>query len=244
MWLRIPCILVPLLLAGPTLPAPGGAAPTDTTCAPWPGEPSPLPTTRDRDRFRWTWAAQRARELALLAERVAEQSRPASAPLWRHALCLDPRQERYREGLEAATVARVFRPPVAWAVEPADVVATTDLLEALRVWVPREPEPLRGDAELRALDLAIRGARFEEALELAGQARRTLVVEDGPATQRARVEVLAAIASVGMGREDQARLHLERASRIDPALRLEATDYSPKLVQLWRAVTSAGGATP
>lgn len=239
-----------VLVAGfaPAQAAAWSSEPT-SGCAPWPGEPSPLPSTRDRDRFRKEWAAQRARELVRVAELIAEQSRPGAASLWAHAICLDPRHAAYRRGLEQASVVRVFRPPVARTVEPRDVIITENLLEPLRVWIPPEAEAKaeapRGEPEFLALDAAIRAARFEEALELADAARAAVGGSNSElASRRARIEILAAIADIGMGQEGQARASLERAAAADPSLQLDPREYSPKLLSLWDSVVTARRAAP
>jgi hypothetical protein len=96
-----------------------------------------------------------------------------------------------------------------------------------------------GDAVLMEVDTKLCLARFEDALAASREGRRTLA--DLPRTarsdrQRARLEVLAATAQLALGREASARRHLAFALELDPNLRLDAAETSPKVMAVFQDV--------
>jgi len=111
--------------------------------------------------------------------------------------------------------------------------------------VPERPSPPLPDAseQIAGAEKALREARFELALEWVERGRRELEGQ-GPAGQRATLEVLAATAEIALGREDAARESLERALRAEPVLSLDPTRHSPKLVRLFEKVRSGRGHGP
>ncbi len=113
------------------------------------------------------------------------------------------------------------------------------------------PRELPADPRLPALDR--RSAEVERLLARAhfrtalGLARKTLagLDESGdalhPDPRRARLEVMAATAEIALGRRDGARESLARALRADPALELDASEVSPKVLELLREARLARG---
>ena len=89
-----------------------------------------------------------------------------------------------------------------------------------------------GDAVLMEVDSLVCLARFEDALAVAREGRRTF--EALPRTarserQRARLEVLAATAQIALGADASARRHFAWALELDPYLRLDTAETSPKV---------------
>jgi hypothetical protein len=106
------------------------------------------------------------------------------------------------------------------------------------------------DRRLEAISQAVAEAHFQSALSLAQSTRSeldALAPTDPQAAPRlARLELLAATAEVALGRDARARACLVRALRADPALELDASDTTPKLLRLLpearrRAAREEGG---
>jgi len=95
---------------------------------------------------------------------------------------------------------------------------------------PTSPEPPRD--LLAPIRGAVRAARFEEALASIDGVRSRL----HEPRARAELEVLAATASLALGRDRDARRQFAAALRADPDLRLDPLEHSPKLRALLAAV--------
>ncbi len=89
----------------------------------------------------------------------------------------------------------------------------------------------------------VRDARFEAALAAIDGVRPKLTGPDA-APLRAELEVLAATASLALGRSDDARKRFAAALSADPALELDPAIYSPKLRDLLSRVRAETGSTP
>jgi LysM repeat protein len=89
----------------------------------------------------------------------------------------------------------------------------------------------RADLETRlhAADELVRAARFEEALSETDKARP--MAGAGTRAQRVRLELLAATASIALGRDAAAEQSFERALRADADLELDPASVSPKVVR-------------
>ncbi len=228
------------------------------SCTAWPGEPRPLPAVSDPEPLRARWAALRVRDLALRAERV-EASAPLEAyQLWQRILCIAPEHAAARAGLQRTRALRVFRPEVRVVrerVAPAGTRELAALLEApisIRVAPrprPKPPDDALAAAQRRLLDRVesllaetedrLRRARFEAALESAGDARSRLALVSDPNARRARearLEVLAATAQLALGEDVAARESLSRAIAADPELELDPMKTSPKVIRALAAV--------
>ena len=237
-------------------------------CAPWTGEVEPLPSVSDPDPLRAAWAEYRADQLAQAARALEPRSRNLSHRIWRHASCLDPERPGLADALTRTAPVRWVRPPIlqvrhvdlkegekppqpvserSWDLgEPIGVVVARIPPPQERVErVPERPPPPLLDAteQIAGAEKALREARFELAVEWAERGRR-LLDGQGPASQRAELEVLAATAEIALGREEAARESLERALRAEPDLTLDPALYSPKLVRLFEEVRSGEGARP
>lgn len=92
------------------------------------------------------------------------------------------------------------------------------------------------DRRLAQIDASLAEAHFQTAAALTESTREQMdaLAADGlpVAARRARLELLGATAEVALGRRAQAREHLVRALRADPALALDESRVSPKLLQL------------
>ena len=184
----------------------------------------------------------------MVAQRVEAHSRSLAAVLWQHAACLDPRKPRYASAAASSSPVRVHRPKLQIRPGAPPVAATVDLDAPLQMAESAEPP----DGELEALPeaarealaaarQAVREARFETALDLAEQVRRTLSRPEARAhfgRQRAELEVLTATVLVGLGRQEEARGRLRRAHAEDPWLRMDPVEHSPKVVALWAEVVA------
>jgi hypothetical protein len=106
------------------------------------------------------------------------------------------------------------------------------------------PDPALAAAQRRLIDRVeqllaeteerLRGARFEEALRSAAEAREELGEVSQTAERRpreARLEVLAATALLALGREDDAQRSLGRAIAANPELTLDPMKTSPKVIR-------------
>jgi hypothetical protein len=90
------------------------------------------------------------------------------------------------------------------------------------------------ERSLRLGEAALGAARFQEALRAATLARDALAeLPDGAdlAAPRARLEVLAATAQIGLGDEAGAQESLLRAVEAEPGLRLDPARTSPKVLR-------------
>jgi LysM repeat protein len=142
------------------------------------------------------------------------------------------------------------------ALARANRLADADRIEVGQpLWIPRPGEriararpsassraaqPARARAALetrleRAGEL-LRTAHFEEALAEAERARPSVAALEAAETadsgaQRARLEILAATASVALGDDAAAAQSFERALAGDPTLRLDPARFSPKLIR-------------
>lgn len=260
-------ILLGIVLCGPGLP---NSAMAEEECVSWPGEPAPLATTRDDDFRRARWAALRADELARIASPLEVIARVDAHRIWRHVRCLDPAHAAAPGGLARTEPLRVHRPDVspgaATQPDPADTLQSAfDRLDrALKVALPRAPattvpaparppipapapaidlgEPARLAGEA---DLAMKQARFEDALSSAARARSALPAAANSAEAsalRARIEASAGAAAVALGDEAQARESFVRALNADPGFRLDPAVTSPKVMRAFDAARNAARA--
>ncbi len=242
-------------------------------CTPWEGEPAPLPTPGDPDPIRARWSTLRIGELSQRARIAEPTDRVESHRLWRRVLCLDLAHEAARAGVARTHPVRVHRPGVVFGVKPAETHASADvwaglgrpiaMLDASPASEPaaaprtpsaadvREAERRRRVARVERLlgeiDLRLDGARFEEALATAAEARGALAdlgVGGDTATQRVRLEVLAATAEIALGDEAAARESFTRAMRADPALSLDPRTTSPKVLRVFDGVRDTQAAAP
>lgn len=250
----------------------GGAAATSGAeadlCAPWTGEVEPLASVSDPDPLRAAWAEYRADQLASAARVLEPRSRNLAHRLWRHAGCLDPERSAFADAVTRTAPVRWVRPPIVGiryvdlkpGERPPQPVSERpwDLGKPILIViarippppppvepVPERPSPPLPDAseQIAGAEKALREARFELAVEWVERGRRELEGQ-GPAGQRATLEVLAATAEIALGREAAARESLERALRAEPALSLDPTRHSPKLVRLFEKVRSGQGNGP
>jgi hypothetical protein len=133
-------------------------------------------------------------------------------------------------------------------VEPAPAAVAARAPEAPKPVETKPPEPKVVEAKppeppsvatpLARTEKLIREARFDDALGAIEKLRPDAVRPD----ERARLEVLAATAQVAFGDDAAARSSIERALRADPALALDESTTSPKLLRVLddaRAVIAA-----
>ena len=218
---------LPLLVT--LLAAPGEAAPP---CSPWPGEPNPLPDVHSQDPMSADWAVLRSRELALLADLVENDDPLESHRLWQRVRCLDPESEVAHSGLERT------RPVVVRRAAPVVLVASV----APEPPLPTSPAPpLRRpspssraevDRQLARLESRVSEARFAEALQISTRLREKLPSRDGARwlrERRVRLEVLTATAMLAFDDAAGAGDCFRRALQIEPELRLDGSDVSPKV---------------
>jgi murein DD-endopeptidase MepM/ murein hydrolase activator NlpD len=112
---------------------------------------------------------------------------------------------------------------------------------------PAPPAAPRRDSLQRQLERSeaqLREARFEEALEGAGNVRALLNSRGvGPHDPlRVQVEVIAATARVALGEMEAALACLERALHAQPDLELDPVQISPRVIAALRAARSRAGA--
>jgi hypothetical protein len=198
-----------LVAVGVVLVAVPRAAGATDDCRPWPGEFSPLPTVASLDPLAAEWARLRTAELARAA-RERETVAPVDAyRLYGHIRCLDPQNAEAAAALER--------------LEPRIVVVRR----------PRSPARLSQlDGGLARAEALIAEARFRDALESLSSLREALG-ELEPSTEvgrrRVRLEVLEATTWVAFGDAEAAQESLERALFVDPRLRFDERQASPKL---------------
>jgi len=225
-------IVVPVLMALLGASAVHAQSPGAESCIAWSGEISPLPSTSSPDAFAARWARLRADELERLA-RALEGSQPELAyRIWTHVRCLDPQSAGATERL--ATI----RPIAASSPRPFVIRPKPAVTE--------RPKPDFGpvDRALEQADQNVAAARFEEAIELAAQARKQLQGrgESGDTLERrARLEVIVATAQIALGRNDEAKESFGRALEAKPELELDASLTSPKILQLMAEVRKSRG---
>jgi hypothetical protein len=238
--------MILMLLARPAAAAGSGEA----ACAPWPGEIVPLPTAEHPDPFLARWAARRAEELAVLAERIQNQSRALATPIWLHSACLDPRRQEFVAASRAAQPVRLHRPPILVFTQSGALTPTPVLGDPLLVHRPaleaalREPTLVDARSLIGEVERAIGAARFAAALEWAAKARRELERLPGAAPELAQLEVLAATAALGLGEEGEAQRSLVAALQADPDLSLDPERVSPKIVALLEELRAAAEEAP
>lgn len=229
------------------LAAPGGAQ----ECAPWPGEPARLSAHPGELPAVARWRELRTAELSARARRLEVRAPVEAHLLWRRVLCFDAWNEEARRGSERTRPLRIQRPAlgVVGAEEggprPAPRTVAVVAPEAAREVPPAgPPEPAARvrrlaiiEGLLASADALAREARFEEALATLSHARRSLDgMGAGEALRapRARLELLAATAQLGLGREAEARRHLEAALAADPEIAPDGASRSPELVRALR----------
>lgn len=226
------------------------------SCAPWPGEPDPLPTSDAADPLLARWATLRAAELEFRA-RSLEASAPLEAHrLWRRLSCFQIQAgeatPEIRAALERTRPVRVHR----LAVVRKKVVAKAgdpwaDLARPVSVWAaskPRRKAPDRSAERVADVDVwldrteeLVYDARFDAGLAAAAEARRRLGQLRWSEELKARwvrLEVLEATVHVARRREAEARACATRALAADPLLVLDASRTSPKVLELFEAVTA------
>jgi LysM repeat protein len=124
---------------------------------------------------------------------------------------------------------------------------------AARKAAPADTTRAALEKRLRSADALVRAARFEEALTETEKARAPLGRLEASASadastraQRVRLELLAATASIALGRDAAAEQSFERALRADADLELDPARVSPKVVRRFdetrRRLASAEGA--
>lgn len=236
------------------LPALAAAEPP--TCQPWPGEPAPLPSLTDPDPLRAEWALLRSRELTAVARSFETLDPLRARQLWRRLLCMDPSNDEALAGVLRAPAVQVHRPPL--RDEPFETgligEAFASLSAPIGVQVDRSEERREEAAAARLRELRqalevvegqVRGARFDEALG-ASRALRTRLESAPRGSVRTdllvRTEVLAATSELALGRRAEAVTSLERALAANPALELDPTTTSPKVMRALEAARA--GATP
>jgi len=147
-----------------------------------------------------------------------------------------------------------------YGTSAASLMRENEIEDATKIWVGtrlRVPAPaaakptfdveaqLEGERsespEITALldrcEAELRGARFEQALASAEEARELIEAREGPGGDRgrARLEVASATAYVALGQNDAALESLERALVADPDLELDPALTSPKVLAVFRA---------
>ena len=113
--------------------------------------------------------------------------------------------------------------------------------------VPADRPPRRSLATLRTsvaeVDDLVQRAYFRKAASLAESTREWAgeVPRSPDAKQaRARLEVLLSTAQVALGRRDEALRSMGRALYMWPLLRLDESDTSPRVVELFHEVRGGG----
>jgi tetratricopeptide (TPR) repeat protein len=104
------------------------------------------------------------------------------------------------------------------------------------------PADERAAALIAHANRKLANARFDEALALTGRARELLEPygqKQRALRHKAHLEVTAATALVAFERNQEAIACFERALAIEPALELEATRTSPKVLRVFREARSA-----
>jgi len=223
-------------------------------CAAWPGEPDPLPQVDSADPGAARWAGLRAAELAALAAEAEPRSRAVAHGLWRHVGCIDPGRAELADALERTLPVRLRQPALAWVREPrpgprrSAAEAARGLDAPISLASLGRPPPVgaggpvavaRGGQALAEAQQALRQARFEEALARVERARAELPAEAGLRETRVSLEIVAATASLALGREGDARASFERALDEDPSLELDPASHAPKVYRLFRSVRLA-----
>lgn len=223
-------------------------------CAPWPGEPARLSAHRGEAASSRRWRALRIEELSRRAAGLESLAPIESHLLWRRVLCLDPWNAEAKAGEERSRPLRVHRPRAAAAglrTAPRDpwsgLSAPVSVAGSKRVASVAPRREVSESAQSRRLDLVegllfavdslLRSARYQEALDSLIHARSSLdqLPDDAGADDtRARMEVLAATAQLGLGREEAARERLLRALAADPALALDPATTSADLMRVMR----------
>jgi hypothetical protein len=157
------------------------------------------------------------------------------------------------DALERTAPVRVRRPELAWVREPRpgprlSAAAARSLEAPIALVGLGRPPPVgaggpvavaRGGQALSEAQQALRQARFEEALALVERARRQLPAEAGLRETRVSLEIVAATASLALGREGDARASFGRALEEAPNLELDPAVHSPKVYRLFQSVREA-----
>lgn len=115
----------------------------------------------------------------------------------------------------------------------------------LRLVIPKVEATAAEQAAQQALAdalWALRQARFEEALETAGRGR-SVGPELDPALA-AELDLVSASAEVAFGRREEALAYMRAALRAVPALSLEPSTTSPKIVRLLAEARTAPSSRP
>ncbi len=218
---------VALGAAAVLLPALASTA-QEQACQAWPGELSPLPSTESGNTFEARWATLRASELERLAKALEANQPGLAQPLWAHVRCLDPRNAKAEERVQA------LRPQIAFSPRPF-VIRPKPAVAA-----PKKPLDLGPiDRALSEAESELNQARFARAVELTEQTRRELEGRsDSPdlRDRRARLEVIAATALVALGRSEDAGESFARALRADPELELDPNSTPPKIRRLFQQI--------
>ena len=235
----------------PAVAPPAAEAPAPDPCAPWPGEPDPLPQLADADPVRARWAELRAAELADRAAALEGADPLEAHRLWLRFRCFDPGSPELRRALDRTRPVRVHRPEVerAGAGQKPELALGWQVLDQPLLFARPAARPSPAEAERRlrlgeadrwigAAEAGVRGARFDDALESAGQARSRLAQMPQRADLQARwirLELAEATAHVARGHDADAIACAERALAHQPGLDLDASRYSPKLVRLFQS---------
>jgi hypothetical protein len=229
-----------------------GSGPVRGDCRSWPGEPEPLPQAGTSDELLARWIALRREELRGLALLI-EASDPLEARrVWLHAACLAPGDSEIAAALARTARPIVHRIDVERGLPPvsarrASLEQAFDVLDG-SVWIaPDEPDnsALAGfdfaeiDAQIAGAGVDLEQARFGSAAEAADLARAKLArLPAAPAVRerRARIELVAATASLARGDAQEAEDCLERALQARPDLTLDPGASPPKLQRLFNEI--------
>jgi hypothetical protein len=93
------------------------------------------------------------------------------------------------------------------------------------------------DRELAEIDTLLASAHFHSVVSVAKLTRQLLSAREGQpelSTRRARLEVMTATAQVALGRRGVAQRSMMRALQAEPALSLDESTTSPKVLELLR----------
>ncbi len=183
---------------------------------------------------------------SLLAAPAAPPALELRARPKENALRAHPEENALRPLTARAILPTVSAPPPSTPVAPRARPPDTSAASRIQLpaagtaapgRTPRSPGAAPARDPLAPIRAAVRGARFEEALARVDGVRPRL----REPRARAELEVLAATASLALGRDRDARRQFAAALRADPDLRLDPFEHSPKLRALFAAVRAERG---
>jgi hypothetical protein len=190
----------------PAPPAEGVGAGAPADVARTPPVPAPTPAVQPT-----AVTAEPSDRAAVATGGAPEAGAPEATPQTHAAIERPPAASEAVEAPEAMSVGRPELPAVS-AAPPLRVLEESWLADA---------------------EASLAGARFEETLEMAAEARAALASEADPSSLRtqAELEVLGGAAALALGRDEEAAEHFARARSLDPDLTLNPSRHSPKVIR-------------